>query len=348
MKITIKDVAKYANVSISTVSRVSSGGDGVSAKTRRRILRVIKELSYSPSGYSPSAMASGLKTRLSKSIGIAVPDTMGDFYGEIINGIEIVATENEYSLIISLNHHIVREELSAVNFFKAKKVDGAILVTTSGDDDYIRSLIDEGYNIVLLDRAPHGLNVDTVKIDNFRGGYIATEYLLNLGHSAILFIQGVPYIDSSKERFNGYKRALKDNKIKFTPDFILNGDFTVDSGYLSMKKYLEECDLNFTALFTANDQMAIGAIKALNDKGISVPGEVSIVGFDDSYLSPYIIPPLTTIKQRREEMGKTAAELLLERITSQSKRERTPRQIIIPVELIERESAISLSSKKRR
>ena len=106
--------------------------------------------------------------------------------------------------------------------------------------------------------------------------------------------------------------------------------------------------MNFTAVFAANDQMAIGAIKALNDKGISVPGEVSIVGFDDSYLSPYIIPPLTTIKQRREEMGKTAAELLLERITSQSKRERTPRQIIIPVELIERESAISLSSKKRR
>ncbi|GAG64437.1 unnamed protein product, partial [marine sediment metagenome] len=156
MEITIKDVAKFANVSISTVSRVSSGGDGVSAKTRRRILRVIKEL-----GYSPSAMASGLKTRLSKSIGIAVPDTMGDFYGEIINGIEIVATENEYSLVISLNHHIVREELSAINFFKAKKVDGAILVTTSGDDDYICSLIDEGYNIVLLDRGPHGLEVDT-------------------------------------------------------------------------------------------------------------------------------------------------------------------------------------------
>ena len=343
MKITIKDVAKIANVSISTVSRVSSGGDGVSAKTRRRILKVIKEL-----GYSPSAIASGLKTRLSKSIGIAVPDAMGDFYGEIINGIELVATENGYNLVISLNHHIIREELSAVNFFKAKKVDGAILVTTSDDDDYVRSLINEGYNIVLLDRDPHGLKVDTVKIDNFRGGYIATEYLLNLGHSDILFIQGVPYIDSSKERFNGYKMALKDSKIKFNPDFILSGNFLVDSGYLSMKKYLEECDLNFTAIFAANDQMAIGAIKALNDKGISVPDEVSIVGFDDSYISPYVIPPLTTIKQRREEMGKMAAELLLDKISSHHKKERTPRQIIIPVELIERESVISLSSKQRR
>ncbi|MHC2995024.1 MAG: substrate-binding domain-containing protein [Candidatus Atribacteria bacterium] len=343
MRITIRDVANVANVSITTVSRVSNGSKGVSAKTRRRVLNVIKEL-----GYSPSAMASGLKTRLSKSIGIAVPDTMGDFYGEVINGIESVATENEYNLIISLNHHIVREELSAVNFFKAKKVDGAILVTTSGDDDYVCSLIDEGYNIVLLDRDPHSLKVDTVKIDNFRGGYIATEYLLNLGHSAILFIQGVPYIDSSKERFNGYKRALKDNKIKFNPDFILSGDFLVDSGYLSVKKYLEEHGLNFTAIFAANDQMAIGAIKALNDKGISVSEEVSIVGFDDSYISPYIIPPLTTIKQRREEMGKVAAELLLDRIASQNKKERTPRQIIIPVELIKRESAISLSSKQRR
>ena len=343
MKITIKDVANIANVSITTVSRVFNGSEGVSAKTRRRVLKVIKEL-----GYSPSAMASGLKTRLSKSIGIAVPDTMGDFYGEIINGIEIVATKNEYSLVISLNHRIVREELSAVNFFKAKKVDGAILVTTSGDDDYIRSLIDEGYNIVLLDRDPHGLKVDTVKIDNFRGGYIATEYLLNLGHSAILFIQGVPYIDSSKERFNGYKKALKDNKIKFNPDFILSGDFTVNSGYLSIKKYLEEHGLNFTANFAANDQMAIGAMKALNDKGISVPDEVSIVGFDDSCISPYVIPPLTTIKQRREEMGKVAAELLLDRINSRHKEEKTPRQIIIPVELIKRESAISLSSKQRR
>ena len=340
MNTTIKDVAKVANVSITTVSRVSNGSKGVSAKTRRRVLNAIKEL-----GYSPSAMASGLKTRISKSIGIAVPDTIGDFYGDVINGIESVATENEYNLIISLNHHIIKEELAAVNFFKAKKVDGAILVTTSGDDDYVHSLIDEGYNIVLLDRDPHGLKVDTVKIDNFRGGYIATEYLLNLGHSNILFIEGVSYIDSSKERFNGYKRALKDNKIKFNPDFILNGDFLVDSGYVSVKKYLEKHGLNFTAVFAANDQMAIGAIKSLNDKGISVPDEVSVVGFDDSYISPYVIPSLTTIKQRREEMGKIATELLLDRISYRDTKGKTPRQIIIPVELIKRKSAIPVSSK---
>ena len=340
MNTTIKDVAKVANVSITTVSRVSNGSKGVSAKTRRRVLNAIKEL-----GYSPSAMASGLKTRISKSIGIAVPDTIGDFYGDVINGIESVAKENEYNLIISLNHHIIKEELAAVNFFKAKKVDGAILVTTSGDDDYVHSLIDEGYNIVLLDRDPHGLKVDTVKIDNFRGGYIATEYLLNLGHSNILFIEGVSYIDSSKERFNGYKRALKDNKIKFNPDFILNGDFLVDSGYVSVKKYLEKHGLNFTAVFAANDQMAIGAIKSLNDKGISVPDEVSVVGFDDSYISPYVIPSLTTIKQRREEMGKIATELLLDRISYRDTKGKTPRQIIIPVELIKRKSAIPVSSK---
>ena len=342
MNTTIKDVAKIANVSITTVSRVSNGSKGVSAKTRRRVLNAIKEL-----GYSPSAIASGLKTRLSKSIGIAVPDTIGDFYGEVINGIESVATENGYNLIVSLNHHIIKEELEAVNFFKAKKVDGAILVTTSGDDDYVRSLIDEGYNIVLLDRDPHGLKIDTVKIDNFRGGHLATEYLLKLGHSAILFIQGVPYIDSSKERFNGYKRALKDNKIKFNPDFILSGDFFVESGYSSIRRYLDKYGLNFSAIFASNDQMAMGAIKALNDKGISVPDEVSVVGFDDSYISPYVIPPLTTIKQRREEMGKVATGLLLDRISSQSKKERIPQQIIIPVELIKRESAIPISSGQR-
>ena len=338
MKLTIKDVAKKANVSITTVSRVSNGSKGVSAKTRRRVMKTIKELDY-----SPSAMASGLKTRLSKSIGIAVPETIGDFYGEVINGIELTATENGYNLIISLNHHIVEEELSAVNFFKAKKVDGAVLVTTSGDDDYVNSLIEEGYNIVLLDRDPHGLKVDTVKIDNFRGGYIATEYLLSLGHSNILFIEGVHYIDSSKERFNGYRRALKDKKIKFNPDFILSGDFFVESGYSSIKKYLDKYGLNFSAIFASNDQMAMGAIKALNDKGISVPNDISVIGFDDSYISPYIIPPLTTIKQRREEMGKVAAELLLDRISSHNNKERTPRQIIIPAELIERESAISFS-----
>ncbi len=210
MNTTIKDVAKVANVSITTVSRVSNGNKGVSAKTRRRVLNAIKEL-----GYSPSAMASGLKTRISKSIGIAVPDTIGDFYGEVINGIELVATENEYNLIISLNHHIIKEELEAVNFFKAKKVDGAILVTTLDDDDYVRSLIEGGFDIVLLDRAPRGLKVDTVKTDNFHGGYIATEYLLNLGHSAILIIRGLSYLDSSRERFNGYKRALKDKKIEY-------------------------------------------------------------------------------------------------------------------------------------
>ena len=343
MNTTIKEVAKVANVSITTVSRVSNGSKGVSTKTRRRVLNVIKEL-----GYSPSAMASGLKTRISKSIGIAVPDTIGDFYGEVIDGIESVATENEYNLIISLNHHIIKEELKAVNFFKAKKVDGAILVTTLDDDDYVRSLIEGGFDIVLLDRAPRGLKVDTVKTDNFRGGYIATEYLLNLGHSAILLIRGLSCLDSSRERFNGYKRALKDKKIEYDSTFILNGDFTIDSGYTTIKKYLDEKGLNFTAVFAANDQMAIGAIKALNDKGIVVPDEVSIVGFDDSYISPYIIPSLTTIKQRKEEMGKVATELLLNRISSFDKEKKVPRQVTISVELIERESAIPISSKRRR
>ncbi len=343
MNTTIKEVAKVANVSITTVSRVSNGSKGVSAKTRRRVLNAIKEL-----GYSPSAMASGLKTRISKSIGIAVPDTIGDFYGEVIDGIESVATENGYNLIISLNHHIIKEELKAVNFFKAKKVDGAILVTTLDDDDYVRSLIEGGFDIVLLDRAPRGLKVDTVKTDNFRGGYIATEYLLNLGHSAILLIRGLSCLDSSRERFNGYKRALKDKKIEYDSTFILNGDFTIDSGYTTIKKYLDEKGLNFTAVFAANDQMAIGAIKALNDKGIVVPDEVSIVGFDDSYISPYIIPSLTTIKQRKEEMGKVATELLLNRISSFDKEKKVPRQVTISVELIERESAIPISSKRRR
>ena len=343
MNVTIKEVAKVANVSITTVSRVSNGSKGVSTKTRRRVLNVIKEL-----GYSPSAMASGLKTRISKSIGIAVPDTIGDFYGEVIDGIESVATENGYNLIISLNHHIIKEELKAVNFFKAKKVDGAILVTTLDDDDYVRSLIEGGFDIVLLDRAPRGLKVDTVKTDNFRGGYIATEYLLNLGHSAILLIRGLSCLDSSRERFNGYKRALKDKKIEYDSTFILNGDFTIDSGYTTIKKYLDEKGLNFTAVFAANDQMAIGAIKALNDKGIVVPDEVSIVGFDDSYISPYILPSLTTIKQRKEEMGKVATELLLNRISSFDKEKKVPRQVTISVELIERESAIPISSKRRR
>jgi len=343
MNITIKEVAKVANVSITTVSRVSNGSKGVSAKTRRRVLNAIKEL-----GYSPSAMASGLKTRISKSIGIAVPDTIGDFYGEVIDGIESVATENGYNLIISLNHHIIKEELKAVNFFKAKKVDGAILVTTLDDDDYVRSLIEGGFDIVLLDSAPRGLKVDTVKTDNFRGGYIATEYLLNLGHSAILLIRGLSCLDSSRERFYGYKRALKDKKIEYDSTFILNGDFTIDSGYTTIKKYLDEKGLNFTAVFAANDQMAIGAIKALNDKGIVVPDEVSIVGFDDSYISPYIIPSLTTIKQRKEEMGKVATELLLNRISSFDKEKKVPRQVTISVELIERESAIPISSKRRR
>ena len=340
MNVTIKEVAKKANVSITTVSRVFNGNDGVSPKTRKRVLKVIEEL-----GYSPSAMASGLKTNLSKCIGIAVPDALGDFYGEIIDGIESVTAKKGYNVIISLNHRIIKEELVGVDFFKAKKVDGAILVTTSGDDDYVHSLIEGGYNIVLLDRDPHKLNVDTVKIDNFGGGYMATEHLLNLGHSSILIIQGVPFIDSSKERFNGYKRALKNKGIKINNQFILNGNFTVNSGYSSVKKYLDDYGLDFSAIFATNDQMAIGAIKALNDKGISVPEEVSIVGFDDSYISPYIIPPLTTIKQRREEMGKVAAELLLDRIISDNKKRITPRQIIIPVELIKRESAISLSLK---
>ncbi|MGB2783331.1 MAG: LacI family DNA-binding transcriptional regulator [Atribacterota bacterium] len=343
MKNNIKEIAKIANVSISTVSRVFNNKKGVSPKTQKRVLKVIEK-----KGYSPSAMARGLKTQLSKSIGIAVPDTIGDFYGEIINSIELVAAESGYNLIISLNHHLIQEELPAVNFFKAKKVDGAILITTSGDDDYIDSLIKEGVKIVLLDRNPHGLRVDTVKTDNFKGGYMATEYLLDLGHRDILFIQGISHIDPSIERFNGYKKALKDKGINRNSSFILQGNFTVDSGYSTVKEYIDKYGLNFTSIFAANDQMAIGAIKALHDKGISIPNNVSIIGFDDSYLSPYIIPPLTTIKQRREEMGKAAVELLLDRISSHGKKERTPLQIIIPVELIERESVISLSSTQRR
>jgi len=169
---------------------------------------------------------------------------------------------------------------------------------------------------------------------------------LNLGHSNILFIKGIPYIDFLKERFNGYKKALKGKGIKFNSE-----DFTMKTGYSSVKKCLDEYGLNFSAIFAVNNQIAIGAVKTLNDKGIVVAKQLSIVGFDDSHISLYIIPQLkfTAIKQRREEMGKISTELLLvlDRISSCDNKKKTPRQIIIPVELIERESAISISSGQR-
>ncbi|GAC1396893.1 MAG: LacI family DNA-binding transcriptional regulator [Chloroflexota bacterium] len=335
---TISDVARLAGVSQATVSRVVSGDVPVAASTRGRVEAAIKELNYTPNGF-----ARGLVTKTSSTVALILPDIANPFFPALARGVQDIASVKGLSVMISNSDSDAERERAQIQAFLSKQVDGIIIVSAGITAADVQDLVARGIQLVLAgrgvkqnhtpgnNRVPPGC--DWVRIENYRGAFEATQHLLGLGHRDIAMINGPPQISTSQERLAGYRAALETSGIPFRPAFIEEGSYQFEGGYRAAEKLLKKA--NFTAIFAANDSMAIGALQGLKAQGLRLPDDVSIVGFDDVPLSSLVSPGLTTMGVSSYEMGTQAAQLLLERISGKRKR---GKQVMIEPFLVLRES----------
>lgn len=310
MGVTIKDVAKKAGVSIASVSRVINDSKPVAPETKEKILKVIEE-----TGYKPNAMARGLKKNESGLIGLITPDMENGTFAELVKGIESVIEKNSMNLIVSNSKGEIERELKELHIFKEQQLDGIIfsgVKFTKKHKEYF-----DRYKVptVIVSQKFPGSGLPYVDINNFEAAYQAVKYLINNNHSKIALIHGPLYDKSAgEERYNGYFEALKEAEIEISDNYIKKGDFTIQSGYQAMEEILNENNKLPTAVFAASDRMAIGVLDCCLDNGISVPEDISIMGFDDIELATVVRPKLTTINVDHSEIGKKAVELLVDKI----------------------------------
>jgi LacI family transcriptional regulator len=336
MTATIRDVAKAAGVHPSTVSRVMNGNSSISQETIKKVRLVIKELKY-----TPNALARSLKTNKLRTFGMLIPDIANPFYAGLARGVENAANEHGYNVILCNTDYSFEKEKTYLRLLEERRVEGLILASAKSQYKSIMELEKRKFPYMLLSRNIKGLQRNSISINNIVGGFLATQYLIGLGHKKIGHITGPYNTTADLDRIKGYKKALHDYGIPFNMQYMGKGDFKNKGGYYVMNNFLKLADPP-TAVFTANDLLAVGSIEAIREQGYDVPHDFSIVGFDDIQLASYLSPPLTTIRQPMLEMGYLAIIKLLERIGNKVSHE----NIFIKPELIERKSCRKYSDEK--
>lgn len=323
---TIKDIAKKAGVSISTVSYALNGIDKVSPKTRDRILKIAKELQYYKHG-----PASDLRRKETNKIVLIVDDLSGPFYSEVIKGVQDVVTNHDYDLVAC--NSLRGKDSTAFKYLTERRSDGCIVFAHNITEEMIQASGQDP--IILLDKQVEDDTVVSIRVDNKKGAMDATNYLIKHGHQKIAYVSGPQNSLDNQLRYKGYCQALEDHGIKLEPKWVVNGDFTTKSGIHATNLLLAQEDLP-TAIFYGNDEMALGGMKALERHSLSIPEDVSIIGFDDIIEAKYVKPDLTTIRQPKYEMGSLAAHLLIRIING----EEVNNMYSLQTELIIRNSVI--------
>jgi DNA-binding LacI/PurR family transcriptional regulator len=303
--ISIKDIARAANVSHSTVSRALRNSPLVNAETRALIQKIAEE-----TGYTVSAVARSLVTRRTNTIGVVVTTLADPFAGEVVSGIEEFALRREYSIILACGHSDPDLELRAVHSLRERRVDGILVMASRIGARYLQVLSGMRVPIVLINSHHPAEFLHSVRIDDVAGARLATGHLADLGHRRIGYIGDKLGFQSDIDRMTGYRRTLEEGDLPFVPELVVHGDGTPESGMSAMQRLLSLPERP-TAVFCYNDRLAIGAMRAVREHGFRVPRDVSICGYDDLYLSSYTDPPLTTIRQPKQEMGLLAGEILI-------------------------------------
>lgn len=311
---TIKDVSEYAGVSQATVSRVINGTSRVSHDKKLKVEKAIQVL-----GYRPNAIAQALASSRTGSIGIIVPELGGPFYSGILHSIENRLRRLGYHVVVTAGSNTEQGQRESVEFLLGRRVDAMILHTQHLTDDYLTDLEAKGVALVLVNRFVPELAQNCIEIDNELGGQLATEHLLRMGHRNIACITGPLDKSDARGRLQGYRKALEAADILFDEALISEAGFTEESGVSAMRKLLNR-DCSFTAVFACNDHMAFGAFEVLKQEGISVPEQVSLMGFDDILFARYISPPLSTVNFPIEQMSAEAVQLVIQ-ILNKNKRD---------------------------
>ena len=322
-------VAEKAGVSVNTASRAINNKPDINLETKKRILQIAKEL-----GYIRNAAAVALRTKKTGTIGVVIADNRNPFYAEVLNGMEEAAREKNYHIILANTQRDYKKEEEAINLLLAKRVDGLLITPVQDKDDDIKNLIDANIPFVIVGRDFENIEVDAVYNDEVKGGFLATEYLINKGHKRIALIDGFLYKSPARGRLEGYKKALKKYGVPTDDALVSVGDIDVKDGYERTRQLFEK-GLDFTAIFAYNDIMAFGAMQTIKEKGLRIPEDIGLVGYDDIPFSSLMNPALTTIKLNKQELGIESVKLLLYRINGSRKK---VKKIMLDVELIVRET----------
>ena len=301
----------------------------VSDELRKKVNEAIKKLNY-----QPNTVAQSLIKTETGTVGLIIPDISNPFFSLLAKGAEELAKIHNYSLILCNSNDDPKAETEYIDVLLKKQVDGLIFTGTRCKNEYINQLLEDRFPIVVVDREIEEKEVNSIYTNNKDGAYQATKYLTHLGHKDIAYIAGYPDVKTDKDRFEGYKRALREAKISFREDLVVIGNYHWNDAYNVVKKLLEK-GKSFSAVFAANDLMAMGAIKALEENNLKVPDDVSVIGFDDILLASIVNPPLTTVAQPTYQMGESAMRLLIDVI---KKRITKPRKVVLETRLVIRES----------
>ncbi len=330
MTVTIKHVAKKANVSISTVSRVINDSKPVNDDIKRRVFEVIDEL-----GYVPNPVARSLVMKKSRLIGVIVPDIASTFIGEVLNAVEDIAKTYGYSIILCNTYGELKQELRYFELLKSKQVEGIIFTTRMLMDAHKELFKNLELPLVMINRDGTDLGILSVAINHERASYDMTSYLIHLGHKNIVLIRNGEDAESfGTDQMNGYKRALEENGMTFMKDRVYEGYFSMDEAYKLVDNMLKDGVVP-DAIVATSDEMAVGAINAAVDNGLNVPKDISVSGAYDSKMSRYYRPKLTTIKYPIYDIGAIAVRLIIKKINGQEPKDKL---IQMPYELVIRDS----------
>jgi DNA-binding LacI/PurR family transcriptional regulator len=327
---TIRDVARVAGVSTATVSRVINAPDTVRVETRERVQRAMEVCRY-----KYNALARGFVTKQSHTLGLIIPTITNPIFAESTRGAQDFANELGYQVILANSDYQYEKEKRLVKVLRERQIDGLLITTTNLGGGVLKGLLDDGFPFVLLYSTVRKGPMSAVGVDNFSGGYRATEHLVRLRHRRIAMLAGgFSFSDKSYHRWLGYKKCLSTHNIPYDPTLVVQTQYTLSSGKEGVKALLSVNDPP-TAVFCSNDYIALGAMQGAREVGITIPRDLSVVGFDDMAISSFINPSLTTIRQPAYDMGRLGAELLLEHIAKAVSR---PVHKMLETSLVVRES----------
>nr|WP_309099643.1 catabolite control protein A [Fredinandcohnia onubensis] len=305
MNVTIYDVAREANVSMATVSRVVNGNPNVKPTTRKKVQEAIDRL-----GYRPNAVARGLASKKTTTVGVIIPDISNIFYSELARGIEDIATMYKYNIILSNSDQNKDKELHLLNTMLGKQVDGIVFMSGNITEEHVEEFEKSPVPIVLAASVESTNTVPAVTIDVEQAAYDAVTEFANKGHKKIAFVTG-PLNEpiNGEKKLNGYKRAIEDAGLSYNVEFVIEGDYTYDSGIEGFEKIHELADKP-TAIFVGTDEMALGVIHSAQDLGYSIPNDFEIISFDNTRLALMVRPQLTSVVQPMYDIGAVAMRLL--------------------------------------
>ncbi|WP_137670006.1 catabolite control protein A [Paenibacillus naphthalenovorans] len=334
--VTIYDVAREAGVSMATVSRVVNNNPNVKPQTRKKVFEAIERL-----GYRPNAVVRGLASKKTTTVGVVIPDISNSIFSEVARGIEDIANMYHYNIILCNADKKKDKEIRVINTLLEKQVDGLLFMGGAITEEHIEAFKTSSVPVVLCATADEQKTIPSVDIDHEKAAYDAVQLLIQKGHRQIAMISGTLQDPTNGyARYQGYKKALEEAGIPLREDYVRIGNYRYESG-LEVTKYFMELDERPTAIFAATDEMAIGAIHALQDSGLKVPDDVSVISVDNIRMASMVRPQLTTVAQPMYDIGAVAMRLLTKLMNKETKDASELTQVTLPHDIIQRNSVAS-------